>query len=169
MAGDLINKIEAYDPAARLSNDVVLLDLTHKVIAAFMRTRYPGTVHSVAMRFALAQWRYLELQARLDWLITYRPRFQSRERGVGALRQSLVGALVDDESEMDSLHRAGIPVWLHVPQHSASHNISTTLSFPSYGSDEEPIVPMRDTNSLPAAFSSYCPERVFQGSPRDPE
>jgi hypothetical protein len=169
MAGDLINKIEVYDPAARLSNDVFLLDLMHKVIAAFMQTHYPGTVHSVAVQFVLAQWRYLELQARFDWLITYQPRFQSRERGVGACRQSLVGALVDNESEMDSLHRAGVPVWLHVPQHSESHKILTTLSFPSYSSDEEPIVPMRDMNSLPAAFSLYCPECVFQGSPRDPE
>ena len=90
----------------------------------------------------LAQWQYLELQARLNWLITYQPHFENQERGVGPLRQSLVGTLVNDALQMESLHRAGIPVWLHSPQELFSHYISNSLPFPSYGSDEEPVIPM---------------------------
>jgi hypothetical protein len=169
LAGNLINRIESYGPAAGLYDDDVLLNLTHQVIAAFVRTRYPGTRYSVAVRFALAQRRYLELQARLDWLRTYRPRLHSQGRGIMPLRQSLVGAFVNDVAQMESFHAAGIPVWLHDTQQPSSCKISTTLSFPSYGSNEEPVIPMRGSPAIPSPFSSHYPETIFQGSRSDPQ
>jgi hypothetical protein len=44
LAGKLINKIEAYNPAAELCDNILLLDLTHKVISAFTRTRYQAHI-----------------------------------------------------------------------------------------------------------------------------
>jgi hypothetical protein len=169
LTGDLINKIESYGPAAGLSDDDVLLDLTHQVIAAFVRTRYPGTRHSVAVRFASAQRRYLELQARLDWLRTYRARLHSQATGVKPLRESRVGALVNDVEQMESFYTAGIPVWLHDTHQPSSCEIATTLPFPCYGSDAKAVVPMRGSPALPSPFSSHFPETIFQGSRSDPE
>jgi hypothetical protein len=169
LTGELVNNIEGYDPAAGLTKDTTLLSLIYKVVEAFARTRHPGTRRSVTMRFALAQRRYLELQARFEWLVTYRPRLQDKWREVTTPGESLVGVLVDDVSQMHLFHRAGIPVWLHTPQESIACHISTPLPFPSYGSGEEPVVPMRGSSSLLVAFSSYCPEPIFRGSPKAPE
>jgi hypothetical protein len=115
LAGSLIDQIEHHGCNSILMKDPILLKLRYLVLRSYGQTHLPGTRDTICMQFALAQRTYLELKARADWLLQYSPCVTAATMERHAVKTHLVRAIIEDRSQMEALHRAGILVWLQVP------------------------------------------------------
>ncbi|KAF9255017.1 hypothetical protein L218DRAFT_1009027 [Marasmius fiardii PR-910] len=69
------------------------------------------------LRFAYAQWQFLELLARLDWLESYSEMYMTRGMGQEAppVSAKIMGAFSDNNNVVNRLFYVGIPVWYAGP------------------------------------------------------
>jgi hypothetical protein len=100
----------------RLRDDGVVLRCELYLSHCVALLHQPASKRETVTVFRLTQRACLDLQARVDWLMEYRPRFARATPASEACPvANVIGAITDDTPMAHRFYIAGMPVWLILP------------------------------------------------------